>query len=63
MRFILNYIKSCVLKFDLNDIDKAKISLKMCSADMMLTEGGDEYLQLLNLLLFINMTFNSSKTC
>jgi|SaaInlStandDraft_6_1057023.scaffolds.fasta_scaffold08081_4 replication factor C subunit 2/4 len=63
VRFILNYIKSCVLKFDLNDIDKAKISLKMCSADMMLTEGGDEYLQLLNLLLFINMTFNSSKTC
>ena len=56
VRYILSYLKECLLKSKLNDTQKSKISLEMCRADKMLTEGSDEYLQILNILLFTNIT-------
>jgi replication factor C subunit 2/4 len=53
--YILNYLKKCLLESKLNDIQKSKISLEMCRTDKMLTEGSDEYLQILNILLYSNM--------
>jgi replication factor C subunit 2/4 len=55
VKYILNYIKKCVIGSKLNNLQKSEIAIFMCGADKMLTEGGDEYLQILNVLLFINM--------
>ena len=58
---ILVYIDSCLLenKIDhvkkLSDTQKSHISLKICNADKQLIEGSSEYLQLLDVLLYINM--------
>lgn len=55
VRYILSYLKKCLLESKLNDKTKSKISLEMCRADKMLTEGSDEYLQILNVLLYTNI--------
>lgn len=54
VRYILNHLKKCITESDLNDTKKSKISLEMCRTDKMLTEGSDEYLQILNILLYVN---------
>lgn len=59
VRYIINYLKKCILESNLSDIKKSKISLEMCRADKLLTEGSDEYLQILNILLFTNVTAKS----
>ncbi len=56
VRYIVNYLKKCLLESHLDDKKKSKISLEMCRTDKMLTEGSDEYLQILNILLFTNIT-------
>lgn len=59
VRYILTYLKKCVLESKINDIQKSKIFLEMCRTDKMLTEGSDEYLQILNILLYTNITTKS----
>lgn len=54
VRYILNHLKFCVTTSELNDLQKSKIMLEMCKTDKMLTEGSDEYLNILNILLFVN---------
>lgn len=56
VRYILNHLKSCIIKSKLNDLQKSKIMLEMCKTDKMLTEGSDEYLNILNILMFTNST-------
>lgn len=56
VRYILSYLKKCLLESTLNETQKSKISLEMCRTDKFLTEGSDEYLQMLNILLFTNIT-------
>ena len=59
VRYILNHLKKCLLDANIDDIKKSKISLEICRADKMLTEGSDEYLQILNILLYTNMIMKS----
>lgn len=54
VRYIIEHLKKCLLESNLNDKQKSKISLEMCRTDKMLTEGSDEYLQILNILLYTN---------
>lgn len=51
---ILNYLRECILKSDIDDIKKSEISLELCGTDKRLSEGSDEYVQLLNILLQTN---------
>ena len=55
VRYILNHLKKCVTDSNLNDLQKSKIMLEMCRTDKMLTEGSDEYLQILNILMYTNV--------
>jgi len=55
VRYIMNYLKKCLLESSLSDTQKSKISLEMCRTDKMLTEGSDEYLQILNILMYTNI--------
>lgn len=61
VRYILSYLKKCISESNISDIQKSKISLEMCKTDKMLTEGSDEYLQILNILLYSNMIIKSLK--
>lgn len=54
VKYVLNYLKICVVSSNLSDINKSKIMLEMCKIDKMLTEGSDEYLNMLSILLFTN---------
>lgn len=51
---IMVYIKNCILKSDISDVKKAKISIELSKSDKRIIEGSDEYLQILNILLQIN---------
>lgn len=55
----LTHLHKCVLKSKLTDIQKSKISIEIGNTDRRLTEGSDEYLQMLNILLYINNIVNS----
>lgn len=55
VRYILNHLKKCITDSKLNDVQKAKISIEMCRTDKFLTEGSDEYLQILNILVYTNI--------
>lgn len=55
VKSIVSHLKECILKSNLDSIKKSKISLEMCRTDKMLTEGSDEYLQILNMLLYTNI--------
>jgi len=57
---ILNYLHKFLLADKaLNSKKKSKISLELCQTDKKLTEGSDEYLQILNILLYTNMIIKS----
>ena len=42
----------------LSDKQKCLISLELCKTDKRLIESSDEYIQLLNILIYINMISN-----
>lgn len=54
IRIILSHIQECIMQNKLNDIKKSKISLELCNTDRRLMEGSDEYIQILNILLYAN---------
>jgi replication factor C subunit 2/4 len=54
VKYILNHLKKCIIDSNLNDTQKSKIFLEMCRTDKFLTEGSDEYLQILNIFMFVN---------
>jgi replication factor C subunit 2/4 len=54
VKSILNYIKECLLESKLNDTQISIISIELCQTDRRLMEGANEYIQLLNILLYIN---------
>ena len=51
---ILTYLHDCLLENNINDIKKSKIALELCKTDKRLLEGSNEYLQILNILLYTN---------
>lgn len=55
---ILKFIQKCLLESKLNDKQKSKISLELAETDRKLSERSDEYLQLLNILVYINLINN-----
>ena len=55
---ILIFLQKCTLNSKLSDIKKSKISLELASTDKKLSERADEYLQLLNILVYINLVAN-----
>jgi replication factor C subunit 2/4 len=55
---IIKFLQQCLIKSKLNDIQKSKIALELAETDKKLSERSDEYLQLLNILVFINKTSN-----
>jgi replication factor C subunit 2/4 len=53
---ILNLLQKSLLDDKkLSSEQKSKISMELCQTDKKLTEGSDEYLQILNILLYSNM--------
>ena len=52
---ILKYIIECN---DINDKKKAQICIKLSHSEQMILDGGDEYLQLLNIFSYINRIIN-----
>ena len=54
IRIILSHIQECIIQNKLDDIKKSKISLELCNTDRRLMEGSDEYIQILNILLYAN---------
>lgn len=61
IRNILSYIHTCILENEMSDTIRSKISLELCTTDKRLMEGSDEYIQILNILLFINSVLTSGK--
>lgn len=56
---ILNKIQKCLVNDEeITDKQKAKISMHLSNFERRLIEGGDEYIQLLNSLLYINIVVN-----
>jgi len=51
---VLMHMKKCILSSDISDIKKSKISIELSKSDKRIIEGGDEYLQILNILLQTN---------
>jgi replication factor C subunit 2/4 len=54
----MNYFLDCVLNSDEKDIVKSQILMQMCDVDKKFSEGCDEKLQLLNLMLYTRMICN-----
>jgi replication factor C subunit 2/4 len=62
IKSILKFLmESIVDDTKIKDSVKSKILLELCKTDRKLSEGCDEYLQLLNILLFTNRTIVTSK--
>lgn len=55
---VLKYINKEILKSELNDNQKSLIFIELAKTDAKITEGCDEYLQMLNILLIINRVAN-----
>ena len=55
---VIIYLRDAVIYSKLNDKQKAKIALELAIADKRLSEGANEYIQLLNVLLSINRYAN-----
>jgi replication factor C subunit 2/4 len=51
---IMLFLKDKIVNSNILDSDKYKIFLEMCETDKYLSDGADEYIQILNLILFIN---------
>lgn len=56
VKSVLKYLMDSILKSEINDKTKSKILIELCNTDRKLSEGCDEYIQLLNILLFTNRT-------
>lgn len=50
---IIEFIKNRIIDSDISDENKCKIFLEICETDKYLSDGADEYIQILNLILFI----------
>lgn len=55
---VIVYLNDCILNSKFTDQKKSKIALELAETSRRLLEGGDEYLQMLNVLLYINMIVN-----
>lgn len=51
---VLDHLKKCIIESTVDDKKKATMCLELCSTDTRLTDGSDEYVQLLGILTFIN---------
>lgn len=51
---ILTFLKNKLLASDIDDISKAKIFIELSNTDRRLVESSDEFIQILNILTFIN---------
>jgi replication factor C subunit 2/4 len=51
---ILLHVKDCILSSKISDSLKSKIAIEIANTESRLIDGSDEYLQLLNLLLYTN---------
>jgi replication factor C subunit 2/4 len=58
---ILTFMRDCILKSDISDIKKSKISIEISKSDRKIIEGCDEYLQILNILLQTNKIIKENK--
>ena len=54
IKAILAYLNECNLNSELNDLQKSKIAIEICNTDRRLLGNADQYLQILNILIFIN---------
>jgi replication factor C subunit 2/4 len=54
VKSILLFLKECILESKLNDKQKSLISIELCQTDRRLMEGANEYIQVLNILLYTN---------
>lgn len=59
VKSILSNLHTRINKSKMNDIQKSTISLELCQTDKRLIDGADEYLQILNILLYINRVFKN----
>lgn len=51
---VMIYLNECVLNSKMSDVQKSKIMLELAETNRRLLEGSDEYIQILNILLYIN---------
>ena len=61
VKSILKYLMSSIIDSDLHDKVKSKILLELCETDHKLSEGCDEYIQLLNILLVTNRAIHTTE--
>jgi DNA polymerase III gamma/tau subunit len=54
IKAILAYLNECNINSDLSDIKKSKISIEICNTDRRLLGNADQYIQILNILIYIN---------
>jgi replication factor C subunit 2/4 len=59
IKSILKYLMESIINSDLNDNIKSIILIELCDTDRKLSEGCSEYTQLLNILLFANITIKN----
>lgn len=59
MKSILKYLMESIINNDIEDKIKAKLLHELCNTDKKLSEGCDEYIQLLHILLYININVNT----
>jgi len=54
MKAILSHLNECNINSDLTDLQKSKIAIELCNTDRRLLGNADQYIQILNILMFIN---------
>lgn len=54
VKSFLTFLKNCIIKSELSDKKISLISIELSQTDRRLTEGANEYIQLLNILLYTN---------
>jgi len=61
MYFILAYCNKLIERMEISDINKAKMYVHLANVEANMLDGCDEYIELLNLFLYINKLMNNSK--
>lgn len=59
VRHFLTHINNLVISSNMTDKQKADILLEICKSDRRLIEGSNEYVQILNILFYINKISNT----
>ena len=54
MNFILNYLNNQIFKSDMSEKDKCKVNLYIGKIERMISDGSDNYIQLISILAYIN---------